>query len=431
MKKHYRKIVCCLLAAAMMAGLTGCTTYNNFKAAFFPGERAAAEPTIKIGIYESMTGLNSVQGKAEALGIEMAKELYPEVLGRKVELVYADNQSNMYVGETVIQELISQKPMVVLGSCGETLTLMASDYIKAASIPAITISATNPLITSNNEFYFSATYTESRQGDALAEFAYTDNNIEKVATLKQVNDDAATETLKRFTNRIKKLTGNNKCVVGSYTVEADTADYTATIEAIRNSGAQAVFVAMDPVSSQNLLKQAVEQELTDILWLGGRSWHTADFVDYVKSQPVLNVGYSSDFSLEVINDTSKAFMELYKSKFGEEAEPSEATAVAFDAYMLAMKAIENAQAAVMETTVEDLAERYQTEAALKAATDELLAAQESGIPSGRHIKMALSATENYEGASGTISFGGKNEATKTITVHHFFGGDEIGHYYAD
>ena len=74
MKKHYRKIVCCLLAAAMMAGLTGCTTYNNFKAAFFPGERAATEPTIKIGIYESMTGLNSVQGKAEALGIECGGE---------------------------------------------------------------------------------------------------------------------------------------------------------------------------------------------------------------------------------------------------------------------------------------------------------------------------------------------------------------------
>ena len=85
----------------------------------------------------------------------------------------------------------------------------------------------------------------------------------------------------------------------------------------------------------------------------------------------------------------------------------------------------------MATTVEELNEKYQTEAALKAATDELLAAQESGVPSGRHIKMMLAEIRNFEGASGTISFSGKNEATKTITVHHFLGGEEIGHYHVD
>ena len=431
MKKHLKKVVCAALALTMVLGMTGCTTYNNFKAAFFAGEQTEKAPTIKIGIYESITGQNAARGKAEALGIELAHELYPTVLGMEVELIQADNQSNMYVAETVIQELLKQKPAVVLGSARETVTLMASDYIKAASIPAITISATNPLITSNNEFYFCATYTESRQGDALAEFAYTGNLKETVATVKFANDDAATETIKRFTNKIKKLTGNNKCVKGNYTVPADTADFGPTIEKIRNSGAQAVFLAMNPTMAQTFLEQAMALELDGILWLGGRSWNDEKFHEFIMKNPQLEAAYSSDFGYDITTHKSAELLEIYRTKFGPDAVPEEGTAVAFDAYLLALQAIETAQETVMATTVEDLAVKYQTEAALKAATEELIAAQETGVPSGRHIKMKLAEIKNFEGASGFISFNGKNEATKTITIHHYRDGVEIGHYHVD
>ena len=159
MRKGLRKVLCLVLAVSLTAGLTGCTTYNNFKNAFFSDGKASSEKTIKIGIYEPMTGQYKEQGKEEVAGIELANKLYPTVLGKKVELVYADNKSNMYDGETAIQELLSGSPSVVLGSYGETLTLVASDYIKATNTPAITISSTNPLITVNNPYYFSAAYT--------------------------------------------------------------------------------------------------------------------------------------------------------------------------------------------------------------------------------------------------------------------------------
>ena len=431
MKKNLKKLVCCLLVFTLLSAMTGCTTYNNFKAAFFAGEAVASEPTIKIGVYESLTGQTASQGKAELLGIQLANELYPTVLGMKVELITADNQSNMYAAEPAIQELLSQKPAVVLGSYGETVTLIASDYIKAASTPAITISSTNPLITSNNEFYFSATFNETRQGDALADFAYNGAGKTLVATVKQSKDDAATEIIKRFTNKIKKLTGDSKCVVATCNLAVDATDYTKYLDKIRNSGAQAVFLALQPSLAQNFLQQAADQGLTDVLWLGGRSWSDEKFLEFVKSHPELEIGYSSDFGQEITTDRSAEFLALYQSKFGEDAAPAENTAVAFDAYLLALEAIELAQAAVWETTEEDLMAKYETEASQKAAIEELVLAQETGVPSGRHIRMALSSIKKFEGASGTISFSGKNEATKTITVHHIAGGEELGHHHVD
>ena len=102
MKKAGKRVLCLVLIAALLAGLSGCTTFNNFKNAFFSDANVATERTIKIGIYEPLTGENRAQGKEEVMGIELAHELYPEVLGKKVELIYYSWQPTMWGGQTYI-----------------------------------------------------------------------------------------------------------------------------------------------------------------------------------------------------------------------------------------------------------------------------------------------------------------------------------------
>lgn len=131
MKKKLLAAACLILIFSL---LTGCTTFNNFKNAFFgtdSTETVATDRTIKIGVFEPLSGENREQGNLELMGIQLANELYPEVLGKQVELIIADNQSDIYVAETVAQELVSQNPQVVLGSYGETLTLIAGEAVKA------------------------------------------------------------------------------------------------------------------------------------------------------------------------------------------------------------------------------------------------------------------------------------------------------------
>ena len=105
-------------------------------------------------------------GELEIRGIELAHKLFPEVLGKEVELVYADTQSSIYVAETAVADLIDKKPAVVLGSYGDAVSLVASRRLGEAKIPAITVPATNPLITANNEYYFRVSFTDASQGSA-------------------------------------------------------------------------------------------------------------------------------------------------------------------------------------------------------------------------------------------------------------------------
>ena len=432
MNKCRKRILSLVLVVCLTAGLTGCTTYTNFKNAFFGTDTVAKEKTIKIGVFEPTSGSMKTQGKEEVMGIELAHDLYPTACGKTVELVYADNKSDMYEAEAAIQELISSSsPSMILGSYGETLSLIAGKYIEAANIPSITISSTNPLITANNPYYFSATYSEARQGDALADFAYLSQNKDMVATVKLENDDTATATIKRFTNRMKKLTENNRCVVGSFTLSTTSADYTETIEKIRESGATAVFLAVPPTVAKEFLTQAQEQKLPYMLFLGTRAWGDKDFLEFVKANKQLHIGYPAEQATNNETAMSQKFMEAFRTKYGEDAELSQRTVVAFDAYLLAVTAMDRAMQTVRDTNPDTIAQNSATDAEARAKKEAWQAARETGIPSGTQIKDALNGIDNFEGASGVINYKGKNEATKSVSISHIANGTELPAYVSE
>ncbi|MBR0257618.1 MAG: branched-chain amino acid ABC transporter substrate-binding protein, partial [Synergistaceae bacterium] len=54
---------------------------------------SADDGVIKVGIFNCLTGQNAFGGQLELEGTQLAHELFPEILGRKVELVIVDNKS--------------------------------------------------------------------------------------------------------------------------------------------------------------------------------------------------------------------------------------------------------------------------------------------------------------------------------------------------
>lgn len=428
MRRGLRKIISVALVVSLMAGLSGCTTFNNFKNAFFSDGKTETQRTIKIGIYEPMSGQYKEQGKEEIAGIELAHKLYPSVLGKDVELVYADNKSNMYDGETAIQELLSGSPSVILGSYGETLTLVASDYIKATNTPAITISSTNPLITVNNPYYFSAAYTETRQGDALAAFAFTSQKKDVVAAVRLANDDAAVATIKRFTNKIKKLTGSGKSAAGNFVISPDSQDYTETIEKIRSSGAKAVFLAMQPATAKAFMEQCVKNNLTHVLFLGTRSWNDKELLKFLKKNPKLNAAFCAEQPQSGTSELSEIFLKAYKTEYGENSQPTGNMAVAFDAYVMTIRAIEAAYNNLLDSDVEELAAKAGSEGEAMSIRNAYQKAIEDGIPNGTHIKDALNKISDFQGASGVINYNGNNEPTKSISINHIQAGEDMPAY---
>ena len=88
---------------------------------------ALAEDTVKIGIFEPMTGATAAGGSMEKEGFDLANELYPDVLGQKIELVYGDNKSDRAEATLAAQSLVDKGVVAVLGSYGSGLSMAGGE----------------------------------------------------------------------------------------------------------------------------------------------------------------------------------------------------------------------------------------------------------------------------------------------------------------
>lgn len=429
MRKRRKAAIAMILALTVSAAASGCTTFDNFKEAFF-SEKGAASDTVRIGVLEPQTGNDSSKGELEIRGIELAHKLFPEVLGKEVELVYADTQSSIYVAETAVADLIDKKPAVVLGSYGDAVSLVASRQLGEAKIPAITVTATNPLITANNEYYFRVSFTDASQGSALADFTYEYLGLAKAAVIREIDEDSVTEMVSQYTNRMEELTKDTGAIAATIQVERNAKDYSACIEKLQASGAQAVFMPLPISAAEKVFQAAAKAGLDNVVFIGPKDWTGKELLRLQEEYPGIKIAVASD-SLTEASDGSQAggaggqgdqkdqsgqdsaggqsdqkdqndqsdqnsqdgeaaqeqtdlyqkFLAAYKEEYGTD-NPPEAAALGFDAYMIALQAIEKAESI-----------------------------------DGYLVKEAMKTTSGYVGASGEISFGATGEPKKTIHVN--------------
>ena len=386
--RKLRNIAVAGLLVLTIAALTGCTTYNNFKAAFFE-ETGLKSETIKIGILEPQTGNDSKMGNAEVRGVQLAHKLQPNVLDKDVELIYADTQSSIYVAETAVNDLIAKNPAIVLGSYGDTATLIASQKLGAAKIPAITMTSTNPLITTNNPYYFRVSFTDASQGKALAHYVVEKLKYKHAAVIRMEKDDTTTDLVSKFKGRMRRLTGDQQSVPVTIDLKEGVNDHTEYLQQIHDANIKAVFMPVSLTTAQNVLTQAHELGMTDVDFIGPKDWDKAELLQFASKYPELKISVASDLASHVDDDDAsdakttssyEQFVEAYKAEY-KGAEPTEGAALAYDAYMIAINAIEAA-----------------------------------GSTDADAVKDALLKKTNFEGASGHITFDEVGEPKKPINV---------------
>src|SRR5437016_1834671 len=106
---------------------------------------------IKVGEYASLTGKEAGFGQTSHHGVTLAIEeinAAGDVLGKKLELVYEDNQTKPGESATVVKKLISRDRVIALiGEVSSSRSLEAAPIAQQAKIPMIAPAATNPDVT--------------------------------------------------------------------------------------------------------------------------------------------------------------------------------------------------------------------------------------------------------------------------------------------
>lgn len=339
----------------------------------------AGESEIRIGVFEPMTGTSAAGGQMTWEGIQLANELYPEVLGKKVRLYLEDNKTDKNEAANAVTRLIDQKKVVaIIGSYGSSLSMAAGPIAKAKKIPVVGCSPTNPLVTKGNEYYFRVCFIDPFQGKVMAKYAVNTLKAKTAVIIRNVQDDYAVGLANYFKEAFIKLTGDPKSILAELEYNTGDQDFTAQLTTTASLKPDVVFAPGNYGDSALMIRQARSLKIT-APFLGGDTWEAPDFISIGK-EAVEGAAFSTHYSAQApTTEAAKKFVDAYKKKYNKE--PNAFAALGFDAYCVILDAI-----------------------------------QRAGKADPVAIRDALAKTSGFKGVTGTITMDENGDANKSAVI---------------
>jgi branched-chain amino acid transport system substrate-binding protein len=233
----------------------------------------AADP-IKIGFSMPLTGGLSSNGKAILTAYQMWEEdinAKGGLLGRKVELVYYDDQSNPTLVPGIYSKLLDvDKVELVLSSYGTNLSMPAMPVVMPKNLVLMSLFA----LAVNEQFHYPNYFSMFPAGpDAVHEisrgfFEIAKEQQPKLQTVAIVGADSDFAKKAADGARDNAITMGFK-IVYERSYPPNTVDFTPIIRAIRAANPDFVYVASYPPDSVGIVRAASEIGLKTKLFGGG------------------------------------------------------------------------------------------------------------------------------------------------------------------
>lgn len=340
----------------------------------FPAK--AADPVV-IGAYMPMTGGVAAFGQMCWSGIEIAKKMEPEVLGRPVELKLVDTKSEKVDSANAVSRLIEKEKVVAI--LGETIsgnTIAGSDYAERRKIPMISPSATNPIVTQGKKYVFRVCFIDTEQGLIGAKLAMERLKAKTAALIYDISQDYCVGLANFFKKEFIQAGGK---IVAETKFKSGDRDFTPQLSRIKASNPDIIYAPIYYTELALMAKQAREMGLAapivsgdgaqapELLQLGGKS--------------VEGIYFTAHFHEDMVDtQRGKKFVETYKKEVGKDLDSF--TAMGADAYFVTLDAIRRA-----------------------------------GSTDPGKIRDALVLTKDFEGVSGKISLKDDGNAIKAIVIN--------------
>lgn len=275
----------------------------------------AADDEIVLGqIVTSLTGAAAMYGDYIVNSAQMAADEINEaggVNGKKIVIEYLDDQAESTVALQCMQKLVDEvDPLVVLGPDWSGNTLAAMPVAQEAGIPELTSSKSRALTHSGNDSLFRFVASSHMVGQTLAQLA-KDQGYEKIA-IWYTNTEYGVGGGEGAKLACEDLGLEVVC----YETHNDTDnDFTAQIQAVKDSGADCLISYSIQTPGARSLKQLREQGV-DIPVLLGDAAITPDFAELVGDEYMEGCIATSAFVACDPSESAQAYTQKYEELYG-------------------------------------------------------------------------------------------------------------------
>ena len=338
---------------------------------------AAAQETIKIGEYASLTGAQASFGQESHKGTQLAIDEINAaggVLGRKLQLITEDDQSQAGQASTVVQKLIAQdKVVALLGEVASSKSLEGAPIAQRNKIPMISPASTNSKVTETGDYIFRVCFIDPFQGTVMAKFALS-KGWKKIAILTDVKQDYSVGLAEFF---VKYFTAHGGTIVRDQKYSSGDKDFRAQLTSVKAASPDAVFVPGYYGEVALIGKQARLLGLT-VPFLGGDGWVGESLLS-VAAGSLDGSFFSAHFSPDDTRPAVQDFVRRFRAKY--KSEPDDMAALGYDSAMILADAIKRA----------------------------------GGTDSAK-LRDAIAATKNHPGLTGVITLDAQRNATKSAVI---------------
>ncbi len=344
------------------------------------------EPTIRIGVIAPITGSIPIVGQSTVNAAQLAVQEVNDAGGLevggqklKVELFIEDNQDRKETAVSAAQKLINQSGVVALiGPQASRNAIPVAAVAEGAHVPMISPWSTNPETTAGKRYVFRAAFTDPFQGRVMARFAVEELKAEKAAVLYDVASEYNRGIAEIF-RQVFKEAGGQVVAFESYTT--GEADFRAQLTAIRDSGAQVLFLPNYYNEVPTQVRQARELGIQAAI-IGSDSWGQIEAADLAQMEGMY---FSTHYAPDIASPTAQKFIAAYQAAYGQV--PDDVAALTYDAFGLLFQAIRS-----------------------------------QGKTDSESIRNGLASISRYEGVTGTMEFKGSGDPIKSAVILQIKGG---------
>ncbi|MEK6653625.1 MAG: branched-chain amino acid ABC transporter substrate-binding protein, partial [Thermodesulfobacteriota bacterium] len=222
-----------------------------------------AADTLKLGVAGAHSGDLASYGLPTVKAAELVvKEINAKggILGRQVELLVEDDVCKPEVATNTATKLVSKKVDVVIGHICSGATKAALGIYKDAKVIAISPSATNPDLTQSGQYpnFYRTIASDDAQALLEVNFAIGKLKVKKIAVLHDKGDygKGLAEYAKKFIEETKKAT-----VVLFEGITPGAVDYSAVVQKIKRSGAEAVIFGGYHPEASSIVSQMRKKDM--------------------------------------------------------------------------------------------------------------------------------------------------------------------------
>ncbi|MDR1908701.1 MAG: ABC transporter substrate-binding protein [Spirochaetaceae bacterium] len=300
----------------------------------FAGCNSGSGDAVTIGGMGPLSGDNAQFGQEARNGAQLAVDEINAaggLLGKTLNLVYEDDQSDPALAINVFRKLTSQDKIgFLIGGVTSGATLAITEQAQAQKVVVIAPSATHADVTKAGDFIFRACFIDPFQGVVGANFAWGDLGARRAAVLYNQSNDYAVGLYENFESTFQARGG---AVLAEAYNEGEI-DFSAQITRIRAFNPAVIYLPQY-YGAVGLQATQIRAQGITVPLLGGDGWDglTAEAQD----QAALNGFFSNHYASDATDPAVVEFVTKYRAKHGND--PLSFAALGYDCMYLLRDAI--------------------------------------------------------------------------------------------